>query len=146
MQLAGDRGLSVAELHEKRPATYSDSVRLELETSEGTVSVEGALVLGHARLLQVNGIYCEATLDGHLTFLVNEDTPGVIGFVGGVMGRNNVNIANFSLGRADAPAKPGEPLMAVSVVESDSAVPEAAITELLANKAIKQARVIELRD
>jgi len=81
-----------------------------------------------------------------LTFLVNEDTPGVIGFVGGVMGRNNVNIANFSLGRADAPVKPGEPLMAVSVVESDSAVPEAAITELLANKAIKQARVIELRD
>jgi len=146
MQLAGDRGLSVAELHEKRPATYTDSIRLELETSEGIVSVEGALVLGHARLLQVNGIYCEATLDGHLTFLVNEDTPGVIGFVGGVMGRNNVNIANFSLGRADAPVKPGQPLMAVSVVESDSQVPDVAISELLANKAIKQARTIELRD
>jgi D-3-phosphoglycerate dehydrogenase len=146
MQLATDRGLSVAETHESRTATYTDSIRLELETSEGTASVEGAVILGAARLLRVNGISCEAQLGGHLTYLVNEDLPGVIGFIGGIMGKAGVNIANFSLGRADGPAKPGEPLMAVSVIQSDSPVPEAALTELLANKAVKIARTFDLHD
>jgi D-3-phosphoglycerate dehydrogenase len=143
LQLAADRGLKVAEIHETRASTYTDSIRLELESSEGTASVEGAVVLGHPRLLSVNGVACEATLDGNLAFLVNEDVPGTIGFIGGVLGKAQVNIANFSLGRADE-AKPGEPMMAVSVVETDSPVPEAVLQELLGNKAIKVARVIQI--
>lgn len=146
MQLAADRGLSVTEVHENRSTTYTDSIRIELSTSEGTVSVEGAVILGVARLISVNGIYCEAKLDGHVTFLVNDDVPGVIGYVGGVLGKNNVNIACFSLGRADKPAKPGEPLIAVSVIETDNAVGDDVLAQLLENKAVRTARVIELID
>lgn len=146
MQLASDRGLSVAEIHEPRSTGYMDSIQLELDTTEGTTTVEGALVLGHTRLIRVNGIYCEAKLDGHLTYLVNEDVPGVIGFIGSVMGKAGVNIANFSLGRADAPAKPGDPLLAVSVVETDSIVPDSVLEGLLANKAVKLARHVEMHN
>ncbi len=146
LQLAADRGLSVTEVHQSKSATYTDSIRLELETNEGTVSVEGAVVLGNARLIRVNGIYCEAKLDGYLTFLVNQDLPGVIGFIGGVLGKGNVNIANFSLGRAEEAEKPGEPLTAVSVVETDAEVPDAVLAELLKNKAITLARVVELHN
>jgi D-3-phosphoglycerate dehydrogenase / 2-oxoglutarate reductase len=145
MQLAGDRGLKIEEVHENRPGSYTDSVRVELETSEGTVSVEGAVVLGRARLLRVNGIYCEAKLEGHLTFLANNDIPGVIGSIGGVLGKNSVNIANFSLGREDH-AKPGQPLTAVSVIETDSALSESVLKELQENKAVKTARTIELSE
>ncbi len=145
MQLAGDRGLKIEEVHENRPGSYADSVRVELETSEGTVSVEGAVVLGRARLLRVNGIYCEAKLEGHLTFLVNNDIPGVIGSIGGVLGKNNVNIANFSLGREDH-AKDGQPLTAVSVIETDSALSEGVLKELQENKAVKTARTVELSE
>ncbi|MCX6590874.1 MAG: phosphoglycerate dehydrogenase [Acidobacteria bacterium] len=144
MQLASQRGLRVAEVHEKHSASYTDTVRVELETSEGTVSVEGALVLGNMRLLRVNGIYCEAKLDGHITYIVNEDVPGTIGAIGRVLGAASINVANFSLGREDEPAKPGEPLMAVAVIETDCTVPEAVLTQLLEIRAIKQARVIEL--
>jgi len=35
-----------------------------------------------------------------------QDVPGVIGHVGTVLGRNQINIANFSLGRRDAPTAP----------------------------------------
>src|SRR5450755_2283566 len=90
MQIAGDRGLTVAERHDKRTA-HVDSVRLELETDTGTSSVEGAVVLDQPRLIQVDGIYCEAPLDGNLTFLKNEDVPGVIGYIGDVFGKNAVN-------------------------------------------------------
>jgi D-3-phosphoglycerate dehydrogenase len=50
--------------------------------------------------------------------------PGVIGHVGTVLGRNRINIANFSLGRREAPAIPGEPLGAVAVVSTDGLVPD----------------------
>lgn len=146
LQLAADRGLSITEVHESKSATYTDSIRLELETSDGTVSVEGAVVLGNARLIRVNGIYCEAKLDGNLTFMVNQDLPGVIGFIGGVLGKNSVNIANFSLGRSDSAEKPGEPLTAVSVIETDAVVPEPVLNELLTNKAVKLARSVELHN
>ena len=53
------------------------------------------------RLLQVDGIYCEAALAGFLIFMKNQDVPGVIGHVGTVLGRNHINIANFSLGRRE---------------------------------------------
>jgi D-3-phosphoglycerate dehydrogenase / 2-oxoglutarate reductase len=136
MQIAGDRGLTVAERHDKRSA-HTDSVRLELESDTGLTTVEGALVLDRPRLLQVDGIYCEAPLDGHLTFLKNEDVPGVIGFIGDVMGRHGINIATFSLGRRNAGAE------AVAVIETDQPVPDEVLTELLKNQALKIARIIK---
>ena len=69
--------------------------------------VEGAVLLGKPRLIQVDGIYCEAPLAGHLIFMKNQDVPGVIGHVGTVLGRNHINIANFSLGRRRSPRRAG---------------------------------------
>ncbi len=126
----------MAERHDKR-SSHTDSVRLELDTDTGTTSVEGAVVLDRPRLLQVDGIYCEAPLDGHLTFLKNEDVPGVIGYLGAVLGKNGINIATFSLGRRNAGAE------AVSVIETDQPVPEQVLAELLQNPAVKVARSVK---
>jgi D-3-phosphoglycerate dehydrogenase len=142
MQIAKQRGWSVDERHEAR-AGHTDSVRLELETDSGVTTVEGAVLLGKPRLIQVDGIYCEATLSGHLVFMVNEDVPGVIGHVGTVLGRNSVNIANFSLGRREDSA-PGVPLDAVAVVSTDSVVPEPVLAQLREHPAVKVARFVEL--
>jgi D-3-phosphoglycerate dehydrogenase len=136
MQIASDRGLTVAERHDKR-ATHTDSVRLELETDSGVTSVEGAVVLDGPRLLQVNGIACEASLEGNLTYLQNEDVPGVIGYIGGVLGKSGINIATFSLGRRSAGAE------AVAVIQTDQPVPDHVIGELLKNPAVKLARPVK---
>jgi len=143
MQVAAQRELTVVERHEQRGARV-ESVRVELETDAGLTSAEGALVLGRPRLIQVDGIVCEAPLSGHLIFLKNQDVPGVIGYVGTVLGRNQINIANFSLGRRDRPGRAGEPLEAVAVVETDGLVPEAVLAELMENPAVKVARTVEL--
>ncbi len=143
MQIAAQRGLNVAERHEQRTG-HMDSVRLELETDAGLTTVEGAVVLGKARLIQVDGIYCEAPLAGHLIFMKNHDVPGVIGHVGTVLGQQQINIANFSLGRRDVPLKPSEPLEAVALVETDGPVPETVLTQLKENPAVKLARAVEI--
>ena len=145
MQIASQRGWHVVERHETRTG-HTDSVRIELETDAGITVVEGAVLLDRPRLLQVDGIYCEATLDGHLVFMKNEDVPGVIGHVGTVLGRNQINIANFSLGRRDAPARPGEPLEAVALVSTDAAVPEKVLAQLRENPAVKMAKSVELAE
>jgi D-3-phosphoglycerate dehydrogenase len=137
MQLADQRGWTVSEVHEPR-AVDADSIRLELETDHGVTSVTGAVFLEKPRLTQVDGIYCEAPLAGHLLFMKNRDVPGVIGHVGTVLGRNGVNIANFSLGRREADGE------AVAIVAVDSAVPDPVIAELKQNAAVRLARAVAL--
>jgi D-3-phosphoglycerate dehydrogenase len=142
MQIAGQRGWNLAERHEARSGP-TDSIRLELETDCGVTVVEGAVLLGKPRLIQVDGISCEAQLSGHLVYMKNLDVPGVIGHVGMVLGRNQINIANFSLGRGEVPAAPGEPLEAVAVVSTDGVVPERVLQQLRENPAVKLARSVE---
>ena len=136
MQIAGDRGLTVAERHEKR-ASHIDSVRVDLETETGVTSVEGAVVLDQPRLIQIDGTHCEAGLAGHLTFVKSEDVPGVIGYIGDVFGKNGVNIATFSLGRKEAGTE------ALSVIRTDQAVGEDVLSGLLKNHAVKVARPVQ---
>jgi D-3-phosphoglycerate dehydrogenase len=66
----------------------------------------------------------------------------VIGHVGSVLGRNAINIANFSLGRTPK-VSPGQEVLAVAVVEVDALVPEGVIAELKANSAVRIARPVE---
>ncbi len=145
LQIASERGLGYAERHDKRTG-HGDSVKLELETDAGITQVEGALVLDHPHLLAVDGIRCEAPLDGHLIYLRNADVPGVVGYVGSVTGRNNINIANFSLGRQDKPAAEGGAVEAIAVVKTDEPASDAILKQLLENKAITVARAVEFRD
>jgi D-3-phosphoglycerate dehydrogenase len=143
IQIAEQRGWNVAEAHEKR-SVHTDSIRVEVETDKGCTSVEGAVFLGKPRLTQVDGIFCEAALDGYLIFMKNQDVPGVIGHVGTVLGKNAINIANFSLGRREAPVAPGEPLEAVAVVSTDELVPESVLSQLRENPAVRFTRSVEL--
>jgi D-3-phosphoglycerate dehydrogenase len=142
VQFATDRGITYAEEHHKR-AVHVDSVRLELATDTGTTVVEGAVVLDRPRLLLVDGIRCETPLEGHLLYSRNADVPGVVGYFGTVLGKHNINIAHFSLGRQDAPSKPGAPLQAVVTLETDTPVSDDVLKLLRENPAIEVARIVE---
>ncbi len=137
MPIAAERGWDVSEVHDKRVG-HMDSIRLEVETDSSLTTVEGAVVLGKPRLMQVDGIYCEAALTGHVVCMKNLDVPGVIGHVGSVLGTNRINIANFSLGRRDS----GEPLEAIAVVSTDTLVPQNVLDQLMSNPAVKLARAV----
>lgn len=142
MQLAGQRNLCVAEAHEKT-AGAADAIRVEMETTEGITSVAGAVVLDKPRLLSIDGIPVEVPLAGRLVYMRNIDVPGVIGHVGTILGKNQVNIANFALGRQEYPSQPGAPLHAVAVVEVDSPVSDTLLTELRGNPAVQFACIVE---
>jgi D-3-phosphoglycerate dehydrogenase len=144
MQIATQRGFRVAEQREPGDGTMN-AIRMLLETDQGSFSALGAIVLDKPRLLQVEGIACEATLDGNLMYARNSDVPGVIGYLGTVLGKNGVNIASFALGRQDESMRKGhEPLLALSIVETDQPVSEEVIRQLFENPAVKVVRPVKL--
>jgi len=70
-----------------------------------------------------------------MIYVRNEDKPGFIGELGGVLGRHKVNIATFSLGRM------AEGEEAVCLVSVDGAVSEDVAAEI---KAIDQVKIVDI--
>jgi D-3-phosphoglycerate dehydrogenase len=136
MQIASERGWAVSETHDTRGGR-TDLIHLELVTNSGTTVVEGSSLSDKPRLLFLDGIYCEAPLAGHLVCMKNRDVPGVIGHVGNVLGRNQINIANFSLGRREDLHE------AIAVVTTDNEVSEKVLLELKENPAVIVAKSVE---
>jgi len=138
MQLTGQRNIEVGEHHAPR-SSGMDTIQVKLETDAGVTSATGAVIVDKPRLVAVDGIQVECPLSGRLIYLRNHDVPGVIGHVGTVLGRNNINIANFSLGREETAAPGEKQLHAVALVEVDGDVPDSVLNQLKENPAVRLA-------
>ncbi|HKK97667.1 MAG TPA: ACT domain-containing protein, partial [Marivita sp.] len=66
-----------------------------------------------------------------------EDRPGMIGTLGMTMGENDVNIANFTLGRSEAKGE------AIALLYVDEAVPEKALKALKDTGMFRQVRPLQ---
>jgi D-3-phosphoglycerate dehydrogenase / 2-oxoglutarate reductase len=145
--LAAARGLTVRE--ERKPKTSTGGagsvLSISIQTQKETHVVKGAVLREDTpRLLQVDGIDIEAPLEQNLIYMRNLDVPGVIGKVGTILGKHDINIANFSLGRRRGEAQPGVPQEAIAVVHVDGSVPEAVVSELRGISAVQQAKAVHL--
>ncbi len=142
--MAAARGLSISENRRGRNHA-SDSLALSLETEDGRRTAEGMTFAdGSPRLISVDGIYVEVSLKGHMVFTKNVDVPGVIGRVGTILGDNQINIADFSLGRSDKPPGNEGAAEAVAVIRIDGPMPEKVLDELNALEPVRFTRPIEL--
>jgi len=144
--IADSRGLRVHEAHKaKASAGGAGSVlSIFLKSSAEEHLVKGAVLHGSApRLLHVDGIDVEAPLERNLIYLRNRDVPGVIGKVGTILGKEKINIADFSLGRRSAEAGTG-PREAIAVVHVDGRVPDNVLVKLKKIPAVQQAKAVRL--
>jgi D-3-phosphoglycerate dehydrogenase len=134
------RGIEVVEVRSGRRAAYANSLGVALRTAGEPASVLGMIGLNNVlRVLGVNNIDIEAPLKGFLLLIRNQDVPGVIGRVGTLLGKHNINIANFALGRLQDSNE------AMGIVNVDNKVPPEVLSELRALQAVRQARIIEIR-
>jgi D-3-phosphoglycerate dehydrogenase / 2-oxoglutarate reductase len=144
--LADLRGLRIHEAHKAKASTGGAGSVLSvfLKSSSEEHMVKGAVLHGtEPRLLHIDGIDVEAPLGRDLIFLRNRDVPGVIGKVGTILGENEMNIANFSLGRRSAEAS-SEPREAIAVVHVDGRVPNDLLKKLEEIPAVRQAKAVRL--
>ncbi len=98
--VAKARGIDLIESSSTRPRSYRSLLSLKLTTSSGERYVEGTVVPGQGpRLVLLDGVPLEAPLTGTILLFENNDQPGVVGQLGTILGKHNINIANFALGR-----------------------------------------------
>ena len=90
------------------------------------------------RIVNINGREVEVAADGKLLVLENVDQPGMVGTIGTILGKANVNIADMSLSRLT----PGG--TAYMVVRVDTEPSESARTEIKSHPAIKMAKFVQL--
>ncbi|MFN8006843.1 MAG: phosphoglycerate dehydrogenase [Terriglobia bacterium] len=137
-KILDERGIALLESRSQRVRSYSNLISLRLRTDVREEWIEGTvLTQGNIRMVSIDGIDIDAPLHGTLLLIRNNDTPGVIGQVGTLLGNNQINIANFALGR-------GENHHAVGVVNVDSKILDPLLTEIRACPSIQFARVVQL--
>jgi D-3-phosphoglycerate dehydrogenase len=139
LEIAKGRGIEILESTSSASVSYANLVALRLKTSEEELSLAGT-VFGatHLRLVDVDGVEVDTIPQGNVLMIRNEDTPGIVGRVGSVLGGQGVNIARMGLGR-----KPGSG-RAIMLIEVDSEVPAAALAELGRLPGIREARFLRL--
>ena len=76
------------------------------------------------RIVNIQGIPIESNFPKSALYLRNYDKPGFIGDLGQLLGKNNINIASFHLGRRE---KSGE---AIALVEIDQKIDYKVINEI----------------
>jgi D-3-phosphoglycerate dehydrogenase len=119
--LARSRGIEMVQIHEPAPPAglVGDIVGVRIDTGTGeshrllgTVYADGL-----PRLLRIDTFAMDMVPEGQMVLLLNQDQPGVIGFVGTSFGDAGVNIADMVISRSiDAAGK----ATALMLIKTDS--------------------------
>jgi D-3-phosphoglycerate dehydrogenase len=120
---------------------YSELIQVEAVAPDGKAfSASGTLIgkRNEPRIVNVNGREVEVIAEGKLLVLENVDQPGMVGTIGTILGKANVNIADMSLSRLT----PGG--TAYMVVRVDTEPSETARQEIKGHPAIKMAKFVQL--
>ena len=134
---AKERGINVIEVREEAPRRYTSSVRVTISGDSGLHTATGTVGAGgSASLVGIDGYELDAALEGRVILLQNLDRPGVIGAVGTILGKRNVNVSRMQVGLAD-----GEALALWNV---DQEVPEDALKELRALPNVRSVILVKL--
>jgi D-3-phosphoglycerate dehydrogenase len=133
-----ERGIIVAEIKRDKSGVFDGYIKLTVKTEKQTRSIAGTCFSDHKpRFIQIKGINLDAEVGQHMLYTTNADAPGIIGLLGTICGKNDVNIANFQLGRN----RPGGD--AIALLYLDAPFPEKALAEIRANKSIDSAKRLQ---
>jgi len=106
MHVAKLRGIKVQDTRLPAPENFTNLIVIELRTDVESHRVSGTVFTDKLpRIVNVDGYPLEVVPHGNMIFFTNNDKPGVIGGIGTVLGRCNVNIAGMHLGRENQGGK-----------------------------------------
>jgi len=139
LDVARERKIEILESTSTAAVSFANLVVLRLKTSEEELQVAGTVFGGgHLRLVDVDSVEVDTIPQGNVLVVRNDDTPGIVGRVGTLLGSHGVNIARMGLGR-----KPGSG-RAIMLIEVDGEVQGAVIDELTRVPGIREARFLRL--
>ncbi len=123
--IAQRRGLILSDYRQRHHhERYENMVTLTVRAGEEEASVRGSVLHGQPYLVAVADRWVEFRPEGRYLVSWNQDKPGVIGRLGILLGRNDINIAFMHVGRLDPRG------IAIIVIKTDEAIPDALLPEI----------------
>ncbi|MEM6821180.1 MAG: phosphoglycerate dehydrogenase [Verrucomicrobiota bacterium] len=132
-------GLAYSESRGAVEADYSELITVSIETECGqTRSVSGTLFGVVPRLVRIHHFNLETSPEGVLLVMENMDRPGIIGLVGSLMAKHDINIASMSLARSEMGSH------ALSVLNLDSMPGDELLEELVNDENILSVKAVRV--
>ncbi len=138
--IAKERGIKVVESKSSQVEDFANLIMVKIKSDKKKTLIGGTLFgKNDLRIVRVEDFYLDAVPEGYMLICSNLDKPGVIGYLGTVLGKNNINIAAMQVGRKKAVA--GE---ALTVINIDNEVTEGVLAELKKYKDITDIKLVKL--
>lgn len=137
--VARNRGITVNEGSCRGSATYSSYVEVTVRSAQRQVTL-GGTVFGsnEARVVEMDGYSMSVVLAGTKLITWQTDRPGVVGRVGSLLGKCDINIAEMQLGRSSPRTR------AVMIMSIDEAPSDAVMAEVKGLDGIEDVRLVHL--
>jgi D-3-phosphoglycerate dehydrogenase len=137
--IAGQRGIKIVEQKETTCENYASMITLEALTEAGTTTVAGTVLRGETHIVRVNDFWLDIVpTGGYFLFSDHRDRPGLIGAVGSITGKADINISSMQLARLKLR---GQALMILAL---DEPLPEKQIQEILDLEDVHTAKVVKI--
>lgn len=123
--IAKERGINLKETKAKDTGDYTTLITLIVRSARKELVISGTLFSKKfPRIVNIDRFPVEIIPEGIMLFIYNHDRPGVIGSIGTLLGKNNINIGRMHFGRESQGG------LAISVVNIDSEVPDTVLDEI----------------
>jgi len=136
--MAQTAGLTVQEIKSNEATDYSEWLHVAAMSGGEKTSAGGTFYGKNPRIVRIQSKPVEVVPSGVLFIFSNKDRPGVVGYIGGLMGRHNVNIASMSLSRDEAGGR------ALTVLNLDSVPGPEVLAEIAKDPDISDVKVVKL--
>ena len=136
--IAKERGIHISTTRQEKSGVFDAYIKLTVVTDKRERSIAGTCFSdGKPRFIQIKGINIDAEIGRHMLYTTNEDIPGIIGLLGMTMGKNGVNIANFTLGRS------GVGQQAIAILYLDQAIDQKVVDVLEGSGMFQQVKPLQ---
>lgn len=132
---AKEKGIQVDEVKRNAEGDHESRIYIEIVAEDMPRNAAGTVYQdGKPRITEIRGIKMDAEFAPSMLYIRNDDKPGFVGRFGTLMGKHDINIAIFNMGRT---APGGDAICFVAV---DEAISEAVLEEIHAIPHVKRAR------
>lgn len=135
--VAKDRGIEVVSQKAVKSSGYLNMICVEITAGSSVFKIAGTVFdEDKLRIIKINEYDLDVEPKGRMILLKNSDTPGVIGDVGHILSKHNLNIADFRLGRSENEA--------LAVIIVDEEVKKEVVEELRTLKAAIEVTTVKI--
>ena len=137
--IAAQRGLKVSEEKEMACQNYSNLITLEVNSNVGATTISGTVRDNESHIVQVDDFWMDIVpTGGYFLFCDHLDRPGLVGAIGNIAGKADINISSMHLSRLQPRGK------ALMILALDEPLGEEQLQEILALSGIYTAKAVKL--